>query len=247
VILGLAIVLSGCSVLKGKKTALVDSRKLSELAISDLENSNLTKNDFYIQKAEIYINNDGKQDKLLGNLKFRKSGTYLFSIRNITGIEAARILINNDSVFINDRINKKLYYGSSEDLNNKYGISFAMLPLIVGDYISYKAVENTKVECKNEKCTIEGSIRGKKILYEVDCSNSKVTNAIIYNDSDKEGLRLKMSEFVKNDSVCFPKIVAMEDLDKENKITIKINKIKFSEKEEINFIPGNKYEKILLK
>lgn len=242
-----SIIFSGCSVLKEQKKLAEKSERYTANAISDLQNTNITNINFYIQKAEIKILNEGKENKLLGSLKFRTPGTYLFSIRNIAGIEAARIMIADDSVFINDRINKKLYYGSSENLSRKYGISFDLMPLMVGDYVDYTRNDNKEIECKNGKSTIKGNIDEKRIIYEVDCSNSKVTEAIIYANSEKEGLKFQMSKLVRIDSVCLPRLITVEDLNRETSITIKIDKIKLAGKENIDFVPGRNYERILLK
>ena len=55
---------------------------------------------------------------------------FLISIKSHTGIEVARIFLTGDSIMINDRINKKLYYGSTSYLKNKYGLTTAVFPVI---------------------------------------------------------------------------------------------------------------------
>ena len=71
-------------------------------------------------------------------LKFEYPDKYLISIKSRTGIEGARIYISEDTILFNDRINKKMYYGSSLYLKRKYGLTTNFLPLIFGDIVSRK-------------------------------------------------------------------------------------------------------------
>ena len=77
------------------------------------KNQNITNNGFFIQKAEIEIVTGEGKEKYLASIKFEKPDKYLISVKSRTGIEGARIYISNDSILVNDRINKKLYSGNT--------------------------------------------------------------------------------------------------------------------------------------
>ena len=110
-----------------------------------IENQNLTKRNFFIQKAEIEILSEEENQKLIASIKFIYPDQYLISLKSKTGIEAARIFITDDTVLINDRINRKLYFGKPAQLKNKYGISPAVLPVVLGDFIK----GNSKLDEQN--------------------------------------------------------------------------------------------------
>ena len=90
---------------------------------------------------------------------------YLVSIKSNTGIEIARIYLTEDSVMLNDRLNKKLYYGSASDLKKKYGLTTAILPVIIGDYVN-----DGKSDEESQNC-IDGRLN-------IECSNKRYKNKI---------------------------------------------------------------------
>lgn len=241
------ILLSGCAAYKNRQNIFEGAGRLPANTLADIENWNLTKSGFFIQKAEIRILDEGKEQKLLGSLKFNRPGKYLFSIKSLTGLEAARIMITKDTVLINDRINKKLFYGSPENLGRIYGITFEMLPLMLGDIIGNQSYKSGKIECRNDRGKAESKIENRKITYEIDCRNSKILEADVLSEAGNEGLRFNMSKMSRDGDMFFPKQIEIEDLNKTTLIKINIDRIKFGDEGDIIFIPGNNYEKILLK
>ncbi len=213
--LTLVLILSGCSAIRKQGKTIEYAENLQLTGMTQIEKSNLTGNNFVIQKAEVRVINNGEEKRLLGTLKYIKTGTYLFSIKSIAGIEAARIMINNDTVLVNDRINRKLFYGSSESLYRKYGISFMMLPLIIGDYIDYQPESRQELRCKNGTARIGMQAGRKKILYEIDCGKGKVVNTVITDEIEKDGLRFNMSRFERSEGLYFPGVIVMEDFGRE--------------------------------
>jgi uncharacterized protein YceK len=246
-ILTIILILSGCSAVRKQSRTVKNPEKKTVTELSEIINANITKNNFVIQKASINIVNDGQEKKLLGTLKFRNTGTYLFSIKSNAGIEAARVLITNDTVLVNDRINRKFFYGSQEILAGKYGISFSMLPLILGDYVDFQEEREEKLVCKNGIGMIDFHDNEKNISYEIDCNIGKIIKAIILENAGTEGIKIGMSKFIISEGLSYPGVIVLEDMKKETVITLKIEKIRISEEENINFIPGNNYDKILLK
>lgn len=237
-------VLVGCSAVK-KESKTIDSKPVTEF--SEIVGNNITGHNFFIQKASINIENKGEEKKLLGTLKFNKDGTYLFSIRNIAGMEAARILITKDTVLVNDRINSRLFYGSSKMLAGKYGISFVMIPLIFGDYVDFHPALEKTLLCENGTGIIEYQENERKISYEIDCTKGKIINTVIKESSGNDGIRIVMKKFISSEKLKYPKLVILQDIQNESTITLKIEKIGLSEDEKIEFFPGKNYDKVLLK
>jgi hypothetical protein len=213
----------------------------------ELEKKNLTNIDFNILKAEIEVVNKREKIKFLGSLKYKNTGLYLFSFRSKAGIEAARIFISKDTILINDRIKKRLFYGSTNYLRDKYGISILSLPLILGDFVDISGRTEQKIECKNGKSEILGVAARNEIKYTIDCQNGKITSAILNGDRDTEDITFLFEKFKIIGNNLFPGNVEFADRNRETIIKIKIDRIEFGGIVKIDFIPGNNYDKIMLK
>jgi len=237
--------ITGCAILKKETTAQAGEINNS-VSYEQIRALNITNNDFNIIKAEIDIIIGNESEKMLGNIKYKETETYLVSIRNHTGIEGARILITSDSILVNDRINKKLYYGSTDYLNKKYGITTKLLPIIVGDFIIGDN-DSTVMECSKNDANIEADIGGKKIHYKIDCGKKKITSVIIEDEITGKKIKIEYKKFEK-DGVCqIARKITIKSNEEEERIEINIEKYELGLENDITFIPGKKYEKILLK
>jgi hypothetical protein len=243
----LALFVSGCSALKKETRKTLDNTDYTLAFQEDIKKNNLTNTNFDISKAEIEISGNGENQKFLGSLKYNNSGTYLFSFRSRTGIEVARIYFSKDTVLINDRMKKKLFYGSTNILNDKYGISILALPLIIGDFVDSSVNTQVRVDCKNGKTEILGVAGRNDIKYYVDCLNGKIESAIIKGEQQANDIVFLFKNFDNIENFVFPRSIELSDRTRETNINIKIIKIEFGEEVKVNFIPGINYEKILLK
>ena len=245
--MSVAILLYACSSLKhtGKSVdSDIVSNGFKESEIIDL---NITNNDFSIEKAEVIIIQEGRKQEFFISLKYKCEGIYLLSIRSKTGIEIERIFLDKDSIMINERIKKKLYYASSDYLLNKYGISVSALPLIFGDFIQNEETDSLFLTCKKGRGLAEGSILNRKVIYTIDCGYKKINNAQIRNEYDEENIVFFFNKFEKQNSLIFAKQIEIKNLLRNIVIRITIYKIKFEDINEIDFVPGRSYEKVLLK
>lgn len=248
-ILLLLIISSGCSVLRngGSRNYINSDNVIDERIEESIRIQNLSSKGFYIQKAEIeYLNRDGSQ-KLLANIKFESPDKYLISLKSKAGIEAARIFITKDTVLINDRINKKLYYSEPDYLKRKYGIAGATFPLVFGDYIGDKIIDGNEVKCFDGKIAIINILKGVKINYVIDCRKGKIVSSIIENSLNKGNIEIKYSHFFKVGNILIPEDIDIIDLHREISVKVKIDKIEVPWKGNIEFVPGNNYEILQLR
>jgi hypothetical protein len=240
---------SGCSVIKDRNT--INYKAQDNLSTSDflksVKDQNLTRTGFYIQKAQVKINGQDKKEILLGSLKFEYPDKYLISIKTRTGIEIARIFISDDTILINDRINRKHYYGSGKYLGNKYGITNEGLPLIIGDYIDDNISEYRQEKCMNGKLNISGIVNGNRIKYSFDCGKRKSISAVSGNSLNEGGIEIRYNEFFEEEGVITPGKIEIKDSQGRTTIEIRIEKIEAPWIGSIEFIPGSKYETIQLK
>jgi hypothetical protein len=239
------IAIYGCSAVKKVEKSGITAETSNNVSLTDLKESNISNSDFFITKAEIEVLSNDEKQKFLASLKFKNTGIYLISLKNNAGIEGARIFISQDTILINDRINKKLYYGSPGYVRSKYGISTNALPIIMGDFINRKESQITELECNNNKSEISGTTEEKEIKYVIDCNERKITETKMFHE--KEGIVLLFSKFMNINNKHYPQSIVIKDSKQETEINIKILKIEFKPIEKIEFIPGKDYEKIGLK
>ncbi len=237
---------SGCAVLRTGNKSMPESLNETTFPATEIIENNLTTRDFYIQKAEIQYIDSGTEIRFIANLKYKSGGFYLVSLRTRTGIEAARIYIDRDTVLINDRINRKLFYGSSVNIERKYGVSADAIALIMGDLI-IKSVEESILSCSEGKNTINTEIGESKVLYTIDCNRKKVRSVSISRGNVEDKIVINCSDYQYSENRNYPKIIEIEEKNENSSLKIEISKIEFNNLENISFIPGNNYEKVLIK
>lgn len=243
-----AFFLSGCStVRKVTETGTVSNMGKYNSMTDRILSLNMTGNNFNIVKAEIEILNNNKKQELIASMKYRKEGNYLVTLKNRTGIEAARIYITKDTIMINDRFSKKLYCGSNIYLIKKYGIETNALPLVFGDYIDeLKEVEKIR-DCENGISEIQGYLNQKEIWYYLDCNKAKVLSVTISEKKGSAEMNIQFSNFRSIGEMVFPGKINIEDIASETKVQINIISIDYYKEEPIEFIPGKNYERIILR
>jgi hypothetical protein len=242
------VLCSGCSVSRKQgRTSEKDTIQVPGGDIYEsLINQNITNKSFFIDKAEFRINGSGGEKSGIATIKFKTPDKYLISIKSKAGIELARIYLSEDSILINDRLSKKLYYGSASYLKSKYGLTTAVLPLIFGDFINENIYDNNKPECKEGKLKMEAIIKDIKIKYVVDCKYGKSILAMPANEEISGRMNIEYGKFFMNNRIYIPGIVNISENQNKTRIEIKIQRIIFPWEGSIEFVPGKQYEKIHL-
>jgi hypothetical protein len=246
-LIAVSALVSGCKLSETGRKSTITNELSSEVNEDIVIRGNLTNQNFTIQKAEIEINNEGKKVNILANIRYQKEGEYLISMRSRNGIEGVRIFLTKDTLLANDRINRRLYYGSTGYLTQKYGISVPAIPIIFGDLIIEKKDSLVIIDCRDNRDKIERFIEDKKIVYIIDCKLAKIINAQYNSGNSENGIDMMFSNFYSSGKYNYPGTIKIKDFKGETVIKIEIKKIEMTEEESLKFIPGNNYEKILLK
>lgn len=247
-ILFILLLSTGCSVLKSRKNdnSEVSEDIITEKLLEKIKKQNISERGFFIQKAEINIITENEKQNLIGTIKFQIPDKYLISLKSKAGIEVARIFISRDTILINERINKKEYYGSSNYLRRKFGITAYILPVIFGDYISDTLSDSNLTNCSDGKSSLIRIIGGIKVNYVIDCKKGKSIKAFSENSSGNDKIEINYSSFIKNIDLLTAGKIQIIDSEKMFTIEVKIKKIVYPWDEDIKFIPGQKYELIEL-
>lgn len=246
-ILFIEILIAGCSVIRhGINIEDSSASGLTEKLFESVEKMNITGKGFFIQKADIVITTPEGTQRVIGTVKYEKPQKYLISIKNRTGIEVARIFISEDTILINDRLNRKLYYGSSDYLMRKYGIKPNVLPVIFGDFISDRFTDNKEINNFDGILNVSCLSNGVKIKYSIDSKKGKAIQAIPESSLADEHIEVNYKKFSKKGAVIIPGIIIINDFKRGTIIEIRIKKIEVPWDKNIDFIPGNLYEHIEL-
>lgn len=237
------ILLSGCSVLRNeadKDLIQMSSEGKGGFKASVLK-QNLSNTGFFISKAEVSILADGENQKFITSIKFLPPDKYLISLRSKTGIEAVRAYVSEDTVLINDRLNRNLYKGRADYIQRKYGVPVSMLPVIFGDMI-FKNNSDDLMECIDGFSSYVYIGNGVRYSYIVDCKKGKVSRVENIPELNSGSVSVSFSKFLNIDSKFIPTNIKLSN--SGNQIFIKILKIELPWDGNLEFIPGNNYEVI---
>ncbi len=237
-----------CSVTRrvNRETTATENRPTSGDVLESIKEQNITDSSFFIQKAEFEITTKEGSEKYIGTVKYQKPDIYLISLKTRTGIEGARIFISSDTILVNDRINKKIYFGKPYYLKKKYGLTLSCLPLIFGDLVTESNFSLDQVKCSGDKLKINCNVTGVILNYDVDCRKRKV---ILVNQTDNYGdqnLNIKFEKFFSIGSILLPGAIEIIDTQFDAKIKIRILKVEYPWNGTVKFIPGKNYELIEL-
>lgn len=220
--------------------------KHTDNVLEDIQNLNISSKSFFIQKAEIELITKESTEKFVATIRFEYPDKYLISLKSRTGIEGARVYINKDSILINDRINKKMYFGDSFYFKRKYGLNQSFLPLIFGDLIIDQKTEDRNSVCSGNKLDLECVVKGVLLKYEVDCQKRKIILVNQTDNSSANGLEIKYEKFFKLENILIPGLVEVIENEFNTKIKIRISKVEYPWIGSVKFVPGKGYELIKL-
>ena len=216
----------------------------NKFKIAYVKEQNITKGNFNISKAEIEIVSNNERKSLFASVKYCNPDKYLVSIKSKTGIEVARIYLTNDTVLINDRFNRIQYYGSTQVLYDRYGITSDLISLFFGDFNDFKCVNKDGYICKNSRLEIICADRYTEINYEIDCNRNKVLVAKLESQTGGNELKFSFTDFKMIKNILLAHEIEVTGLPGIYLMKINIRKIDFPGECAIEFIPGNRYEKI---
>ncbi|MCX6269764.1 MAG: DUF4292 domain-containing protein [Bacteroidetes bacterium] len=212
--------------------------------------------------ASFEVNN--KKSHISGQIRIKKDSLIWVSLTPILGLEAARILINLDSVFFMNRIDNT-FLTSDFTYINAYlnsGFDFDLLQsLIVGNDLSYYENDKFKVNIDNLKYRlntigrrklkkyVRNSTENRKVLLQniwVNPDNGKIEQLNVKElNKENKKLEARYSDFVTIGNQVIPGRITMEiKAEKNINIDIEFSKIKLNEPLNFPFTIPSKYTRI---
>jgi len=247
IILITGILLTGCSLLRKTKSEKQSVFNQTSGNILELVNKqNITNGSFFIQKAEIELITKDEKTKFIASIRFEYPDKYLISLKSRTGIEGARIYVSKDTILVNDRLNKKMYFVKAYYFSRKYGFDQSLIPLVFGDIMLEKKCESQLTGCIEEKANVGCYFKGLSLKYIIDCNKGKVlmvNNLNSYNQSD---MAIIFSKYLKLNDILIPGNIEFSDSQYNVSVRIRILKVDYPWDGRVKFIPGKGYELIEL-
>jgi hypothetical protein len=228
------------------KTRITYSSLVSVADIGETRKNNLSNNDFSVKRADVVLKVNGDEQKFIASFKYKFPGIWLISMKSNTGIEAARAWITTDTVLVNDRLHKKLYYGRSSALEEKYGIAVKAIPVLMGDFIEADIKIGNSADCIEGIDEEVAKFENFRVEYVISCRENKILRSKIIHP-DKNTIRINYYKTKKDGNKKYPTKIIFTDSEANNIMEIKIRDIDFNNIDKIDFIPGKGYEKVLLK
>lgn len=240
------LLIQGCSTIK--KTELIEkAERSSGESMSNIVENNISNHSFYIQKADITINEDNSSTRFFAIIKFKIPDSLMISFRARLGFEAARMLLTKDTLIISDRINKKTRIGKPEELRNKYGIEPELVFTVVGDFIVNDKDKKGRFKCIDGLFIKDYRVGERQLSYTIDCRKEKVISTNFIGDKKTGSLKLDFSGFFRLGRVAVPGLIeARSDLS-NLRISMKIEKIEIDYRGNIGFRSPSNYKVIGLK
>lgn len=201
---------------------------------------NLTNGGFFIHKGRISTSGESGRIGLFFTMKFIPPSNYLISIRSKTGMEAFRVYITNDTVLINDRLNKSVLYGNVSDFEKIAGLPAALLKVSIGDLfvVDFKLLPDEK--CIDNEIKLSEYFMGLMVKSTVDCKSEKVKSVLLTTGVPDEFITIEYKK-ARDDIFKLPRKVEINDFRRKIRITLSLDKYTSPWIGEIEFIPGSGY------
>ncbi len=248
IILLFGILLTGCSISGKRKASLLTDKVFSdsERFYDALKEDNLCSAGFYITRADIGVNTAALNIKLIATVKFKYPDSLFMSLRTRSGIEAGRLLITDDTVLVNDRINRKVHYGDPKDIEEKYNISSKEVFALFGDFLGQPVKSGNSVKCIDGLHYCETRLEGYRLKYEIDCYTRKPYRTFI-TGPDESGIEALFTDFVKHEAKMVPNSIRVT-LDKgKGTFTADIRNIETNWVGDIDFRTGRNYRNVRIR
>lgn len=224
------------------ETVVGPGESTNEGVVARVISNNLFEENLFIEKATVNININNELSKYLLSLKYRKTDEFLISIRNSTGIEGARVYISEDSVFINDRIGKRIIQGNLKDIDRITGFPWVLFKALFGDLVLKDKFSKPDITGSGNSLVIMESFNGKVLKFVIDPAVNKTVSASVIDRNMNEEIIILYSKFDRSGKH-IPGVIQIKDKTRNLSAEIKIEKIQYSWTGEIEFIPGKGYSK----
>ena len=215
---------------------IYDSLKLAEFNFKTL---NIKFNVKYEKKTQSLT--------LKGNLKILKDSIIWISLSPGLGIEAARLMLTKDSVFLLDKLNGSLTKGKYTYLKNLYKVDVdynSLQAILTNNFFIYPSVSNEKNEFTNRfhisKDSIELAVYRKdelsvENLVNIQKSVYRINSYLINDVPNRRSLNVNYQSKASHDQKNFPGSITIKSVNENKFLNIDLDYTKVTLNEDLTF------------
>lgn len=229
---------SSCSV--GRKGGRTNDAKVAD--ISDVnafgeavKALNINKEGFIIKKANVELEGTEIEGKFSLYAKVNDKGDFFVSVRGPLGIELARAISAGDSVFVINKINRVVLFGSRSSLLKRAGLPENLIEIITGDipenlsFAMAKVAENGLIGLSYDDIKYRNEIK-------INREMMKISEEVIRTSDEEAKYIMKFGNFIDSGSKRYPSEVEVEGVEKMFHVKIDILELHLGFKERIEIV-----------
>jgi hypothetical protein len=229
--------ISSCSTARKRGTA--DVRNLTGIFDSNefgdaVKALNINGEGFIIKKANVILEGTEIEGNFGLYAKVNSKGDFFVSVRGPLGIEIARAISAGDSVFVINKINRVVLYGSRSSLLQRAGLPENLIEIITGDMPDTVSFSGAKTSQNGMIYLSYSDVKYRNDIT-VDRSTMKISEEIIRTSDDEVKYLLKFGKFIDSGKKRYASTVEVESMEKMFHVKINILELLlgFDEKIEI--------------
>lgn len=243
----LILVATSCSVTRKRNTGNKDSSgSISDInAFADeVKALNINREGFIIRKAEVELEGTEIEGKFSLYAKVNGKGDFYISVRGPLGLELARAMSSGDSVFVVNKLNRVVLFGSRSSLLKRAGLPENLIEIVTGDlpdsitFAGAKAAENGSVNFSYTDLIYKSDIS-------VDRQAKKISGETLRTSDGEEEYILKFGNFIDSGSKRFATGIEVEGVKKMFHVKMEILDMRLGFNDNIEIVlPGYRRESL---
>lgn len=225
------LLLAGCKKEVIPATASTNTETIGKVTVNNLDFNYLT------AKSQISLNDNGNNLTSGLTLRMKKDSVIWVSVQPGLGIEAARMMLTQDSVYIMNRLKKEYTATDYTFLRNKFqvDVSFEVLQaLLLGNY---QAQGTEKVLAAENMQHVQQMRQNLLFDYFIGLQNSKLQQLDVQDKNSGNTIAVKYNDFQDLGSVPFAYTMAAQVLQKGKTSSFTLNHSKVTVTDEILSFP----------
>lgn len=239
----LAFILYSCK--SAKESTKVPDRKFDTGSVlAELERSTI-RFEWMYARARVNYEDKSQSKSFTASIRIRSDSVIWISVTTIMGVEAARLLIHNDTVFVLDKLNKKYQTEALSYLENYFPFPFDILLLqkiLVGNAL---LVESGNAAVRKEKHGFSVSSENNLYRYTANLNEADLsisTEYLVDRQNDRK-LSLVFEDYRNEEGRLFSytRNISFSGNEKIT-LSLKFSKVKWDEPQTFPFHVGGKYD-----
>lgn len=184
--------------------------------------------DNFSGKAHATLDINGNSNDVTLNIRIKKGRKIWVSITAIAGIEAARVLITPDSMWVINRL-QSVYLKKPFSYINKFAgnqVNYTTIEsLLIGNAIPELINENADMHTNPDSTTLSGNL--EELVYKLIIGpGMRVTQTNLSNQNEGQSMQVTNNTFIQSGTRVIPSQIDITSLVKDQKIQVNLHYIK---------------------